>query len=404
MSPADRCVIAFVALCGVGAFAAELSGASAEDRLAPARAALARGDWPKAVELLRPVIAEGGAPADRAAAFALWGEIELLGGDPEAAIATWEKAHALAPSAGLAESLADAALSVGDPKAALRWLEAAKVQTDGGTILRAIARLALGERDRAERELTAVTGPAAGMAAHYLGVIAFERGESETALVHFDRAATGGPDDYYAVIYRARALLDLHRIAAAERELTRIESVRASAEVAYLRGLSALRARRPGEAVRHFRAALERRENYPEALYGLATALKKAGETASARSAFERFRAARTKESKLRGRVEMLEQKVTRTPKELAPRLELLQLTRELGDLESAERHAWTAVRLAPDSPATRLALARTLVLVGRFQRASVQYQRILTAQPSHRAAREELDRLVREHARGATP
>ena len=410
-----RVVAISLALSGIIALspaeAVQIPRESVPRALSATEDALRRGDLARAQTLLAPLVSAPGlgqlASGERIEVLALWGEVLLGREDPERAIAAFDDARRLATGERRIEltlRLAGGYLAVSDPESARELIESLSAtdrERPEAKFLSAVVVYADEDREEARRRLEALQKeqPLAE-AAHYLGVLAYERGAHEEALEHFSLAVRLDPRDYYSSVYRSRCLLDLHRMIDAERELRRLKTRHRTPEVSCLLGRVLLRQRRDRDALAEFRAAIRERPSYAEALFGEASALRRLGETDAAREVADRFRRVHLRQEADRRRLDALHQKSLRAPGRWQLRREIAELSRAAGDLEAAERHAWRAVRLSPDEVSCRLLLARVLVDQGRYQAAAVQYQRLLSEHPRNSEARAELERLVRDHAR----
>jgi tetratricopeptide (TPR) repeat protein len=389
----------------------------AEEALAAASGALEAGDARGALEVLEDLTSSAGfaslEPGLRTRTWALLG----LAWDPERAAPALEAAleavaGQTAPSPLLDPPMAEAA--------ALSLARVGLEMKDGELARSALARLSPEARARHPArgllplslffEGDARGAEAAFHAAHrekpaaqsafYLGVILFDRGEREAALARFEEAARLDPGDYYARIYRARALLELNRPGDAVAALEGIASAFKTPEVYYLLGKARLREDRFEEAERLFQKALDLNRDYPEALFGLGTALRRLGKSPEAHAVLEKFQALHRAESERLRRADALSQALLRNPRDAAAAETLSRFSLESGDLEAAERHAWRAVRLEPARHGARLILARALARSGRYAAAAIHYQRILKADPAHADARAELEDLVAKHSK----
>jgi tetratricopeptide (TPR) repeat protein len=398
----------------------------ASRKVVEAEAALAEGVPEKVLALLESLGKDPSwdqAPKDLQArgwrALGLAGE---LGHDPEAAVSALKTASELArgSSASLAQdialALARAGLEMKDAglaRATLERLDKGELSQPPAALLLGLSFFVSDDTRQAEKALLDVLhggmgpgNPAAAnerevaQAAFYLGVIFFDRGDREAALKNFELAAKLDPQDYYVHVYMARSLLDLDRGGEALKRLEGLVAPFQTPEVRSLEGRAQLRERRYEEATALFRQALEMNPRSTEALMGLGTALRCLGKQEEARRALERFQALHQEESEHQRKVNALSQAIERSPKDSKAVEEMALLAFEGGDVEAAERNAWRALILDPRRIPSRLILARALARGGRYGAASVQYQKILRQDPNQEEARQELDELVRNHAR----
>ncbi len=406
------CFIIPVILCAVTVCPAppETRG-SVSQAAREARVALAAGRWAAAEKLLGPLVVPARLaelPAGiRVELLGLWGEVLFAREDPEAALAALEQALSSASDAArdaLGLRLVECLLAVSEPEGARRRftsLTEQERQKPQARFLNALVLYALEEEDEAGRLFEAVLESApVAEAAHYLGVLTYDRGQPGAALKHFSTAIKLDPGDYYSRIYRARCLLDLNLAPRAERELRELRARRSTPEVSCLLGRALSRQRRDREALGFFRAATRERPEYAEALFGESSALRRLGEQVKAREAAEKFRRVHLRQERKRRRLEALHQESLRSPRRWQLHEAMARLGHESGDLEAAERHAWRALRIAPLEVSPRLLLARILVDRGRYQGAALHYQKVLRRNTQHETARTDLERLVREHAR----
>ena len=403
----------FTVLVFVGSEARTQPKAPPWETVSAAELALQRGDLLAAEKLLGPIVARPRLavlpPRDRVRILELWGDVLVAREDPERALAAFDEARSIASGEAKTELTlrqADCFLALSDLASASKLLETLNESDRArprARFLSAVVIYAADDHEQAQQRFEALFArePTAETA-HYLGVIAYEQGALEEALKKFSAAIEMDPGDYYSRVYRSRCLLDLHQVAEAERELREVKAHRPTPEVLCLFGRALMRQRREREALAAFRAAMRDHPSYSEAMFGEATVLRRLGDVKKAREAAERFRRIHLRQDQERRRLDALHQKILRSPSRWQLRMEIARLSRVSGDLEAAERHAWRAVRLAPEEVRCRLLLARILVDQGRYQAAAVQYQRILRRHPDHDEARGELERMVSQHARRA--
>jgi tetratricopeptide (TPR) repeat protein len=406
-----RCAVA-IAIIAV-AFRGE-----ADEALARATRALEERRAAEALEIADGIVADPAfSSAEAAFAAQVWsvrGFASEAIGDPETAAESLDRALELPPGsleASMAEavalSLARASLEMKDGERARRALErlgSGARSKEPAAGLFALASFFEGDIAKAEAGFDAALrdGPSAE-SAFYLGVIRFDRGDRESALARFEEAARLDPRNYYAGIYRARALLELDRpeeAAAALGALEKLDAAFATPEARYLAGKARLRQERFAEAAALLQGALDANSSYPEACFALGTALRRLGKTDEARAALDRFQSLHRKESERLRKADALSQALLRNPRDGAAAESLARFSFESGDLEAAERSAWRALRIDPGRRDARRLLARTLSRSGRYAAAARHYQRLLKENASDAEARAELEELVKRHAK----
>ena len=156
------------------------------------------------------------------------------------------------------------------------------------------------------------------------------------------------------------------------------------------------------KAAKLYEEARTRDAQMSEAMFGLATALKRVGKTEKSKAMVQRFRHLHENEQEAIRKTYALRQDYLSRP-DAKRALTLSRHHRRTRNLESALAYAWVAVRSGGGSTA-RLCLARTLVRTGRFQSAAVHYRRVLaneqSAQSDRESAESELRDLITKHAR----
>jgi len=386
--------------------------AGAAGIVAEAEALMAKGQAGRAAALLYERLDGPGAdPAllEDARAWGLLGESSRAAGDFETAAFAFERGWAKGGDAAMALLAAEAQIEMKNPEAAERVLARLTVvsseEAPGWRDELNAAILILKNREEEARPFLerAEKAGRAG-AAHYLGLAAFHRGDFERAVRHLDDAVRSRPTDYYSLLYRAWAFLELNRVGDARGALDAVRAVAATPEAAEMTGRLELRAERFEEALARFREALAANPGYAEAQFGVATALRRLGRREEAKAAAEAFRKLhRAQMENLRAAYDLHQRHLAR-PADPQPAEDLARHYLAVGDLQGAERMAWRALALDPARLSARLVLARALAGAGRHGNAAFQYQRILRVQADHAEARRELEELIRRHARRRAP
>lgn len=378
------------------------------DPVTEARHALDAGAPQQALAILSPLLARESSPGERATAHALAAEACARLEDPEGALDHLKVVRELG-AADLVDSNrlleAWALTAVGEPEEALERLEPLASGRTGDRLEPAIAlalaeaRIAAGDSSGALSLLEkAVAKEPTPDALYRLAVLDFERGAYERAAELLDRVLELRPDDYYAAIYRARALVALERPLEVHAVLAPFRAG-GTPEVLYLSGRARFLASDFVAAAELYREVLVRDASYLEASYGLALSLRKLGRTDEAKEELARFAKLRRDEAERRRRAHTLEQRAVTSARDAAPAMELARFFLESKEADRALPWAWRAVRRSSGGIDARLLLARVESARGRYANAATQYRRILESEPDHADARRELLRLVSEHA-----
>lgn len=206
-----------------------------------------------------------------------------------------------------------------------------------------------------------------------LGRIAMSRGDAETAARLFEAALEGQPEGSVVHYYLGLALRSLGDVEGARSELgknrqqsvefldplgLRLKRMSGSRQVLFTRGVEALDAGQPQEAVTFFQKLLESDPDDAEGHYNLARAEIELGELAEA----ERH----------------LRRAVLLWPDFFDAHFNLAVLLGRTGRQEEAAQHLERAVALDPEDLATRVLWARVLAGLGQTERAVAELEEVL--------------------------
>jgi tetratricopeptide (TPR) repeat protein len=375
--------------------------------IADAEILIGRGQADRAVDLLRGRLSQPGL-AEGPGTAALWGNLgraARAAWDFETAAEAYDAAFRRGAGLPAAVAAVECRLEMKDAGAAQEVLgrcgnpQAPEIQA----LLAELSGMALFLQSKEEEARSLLEKALAGGrpgAAHYLGLIRFHRGEYREALAYLEKAIQADPEDYYSLLYRAWALMELNRLDEARKAFDAVRAVAATPETDDMMGRLELRAERFEEALQRFRAALAANPAYAESQSGLATALRRLGRAQEAREATAAFRKLFQLQQENLRIAYTLHQKHLADPRNAGVAEELARHYLDTGDLQEAERLAWKALALEPGRIPARLILARSLSRIGRYQEAAVHFRRILRQKPDHAEARAELEDLIRSHAR----
>ncbi|MBI4583771.1 MAG: tetratricopeptide repeat protein [Planctomycetes bacterium] len=381
--------------------------------LEQAEALLAAGRFREAQQAARQALEEHPSPERAAPWWWLLAQACKAEGDPEEAAQAFRQSAELGPpelktEAGL--ELAKTHLEMWDAEAARRILESLPPSPPGPppeveelaqrrSELLALCLYMAGREKEAEKAFARLSRKGAS-SWHYLGLIAFHQGDTANALERFNRSAALEPRDYYNLLYRGWCLLELNRLDEGVEAFRRLLQFADTPEAHQMIGRLEQRAGRFAEAEGHFQEALKRSPDLLEAQFGLATVLRRQGRKEEAKAAFERFQALHRRQEESQKKAYQLNQELQANPRHPGIGEALARHYFTTGDYAGAERQAWQALRANSRQAGVRLILARALGAVGRYREAAIQYQRLLRAEPRHGEAREELEKLISQHAK----
>ncbi len=386
-------------------------GGEADRLLSEAEALVEQGDPERAARRLSAWLEGPGAGDAAARDPRLWvalGRAARAAGDYESAAPAFARAFREGGDIDAAFSSAECSLEMKDAEAAESMLSRCADGPDPVARARAdeLKGMALFLKTReaeARPFLERARKAGRSAAAHFLGLLHFHRGEHREALALLEEAVRAEPDDYYSLLYRAWTLLELKRTDDARRALEETRAVASTPEVEDMLGRVELRAERFEAALSHFRSALAANPGYAEAQSGVATALRRLGRTEEAKAATAAFRKLfQDQQENLRIAYE-LNQRHLAAPRDPAIAEELARHHLATADLQEAERFAWKALAIDPGRIDPRLCLARALAGAGDYRHAAFHYRKVLRSRPDLAAAREELEELIRRHARKRT-
>ena len=260
--------------------------------------------------------------------------------------------------------------------------------------------LAGGDSLAAEKLLRSIKADAANLEVTFrLGVLLYEKGDYRGAEELLKEPAGGAKPDYYCCIYRARALLALHRPAEGRRVLASIGEGGGTPEVKYLSGRCAYALKEFELATRDFRSALQLDAGYIEAAFLLSESLRRSGDRDGARAVQVEFLRLQKKEQDRARQANLLSQRCRREPGNVSAWLEAGVFHLAAKDTDQGASHAWQALQLDPASVAARLLLARSLRDMGRYAQAALHYRKILVREQGNGPANLELREMIRKHA-----
>jgi tetratricopeptide (TPR) repeat protein len=244
---------------------------------------------------------------------------------------------------------------------------------------------------------------------HLLGYLCQQTGRLEEAADRFREARRIRADDHAATMRLADVSIGLNRLREAREELQGMVDIFPALAQNGL-GEIALRERRFEDAVRHFRAALERAPQASAIHYSLAMAYRGLGRVGEARSHLEQRGAAGITlgdpivdglQSLVRGERGLVAQgrkayeagryqeaadafgrAVEAAPNSAAARVNLGLTQLQLGNADAAVAHLRAASNLAPDDPEVSRDLLRVLLLLGRDDDAILVLRKSSSAKP----------------------
>jgi tetratricopeptide (TPR) repeat protein len=244
---------------------------------------------------------------------------------------------------------------------------------------------------------------------HLLGYLYQQTGRLEEAADRFREARRIRADDHAATMRLADVNIGLNRLREAREELQGMVDIFPALSQNGL-GEIALRERRFEDAVRHFRAALERAPQASAIHYSLAMAYRGLGRVDEARSHLEQRGAAGIKvgdpivdtlQPLVRGERGLVAQgrkayeagryqdaadafarAVEAAPDSAAARVNLGLTQLQLGNADAAAAHLQAAFTLAPDDPEVSGDLLRVLLRLGREDDAILMLRKSSSARP----------------------
>jgi Flp pilus assembly protein TadD len=377
-----------------------------ERLLADAATLLERGQPERAASLLRS--GAEGPPGRDSRIWTMLGRASKATGDVESAASAFARASRSGTDLDAAFRAVECYLEMKDAASAKSVLAACGEPADPSA--RAVADELKGmvlflemKEEEARPHLERALAAGRTTTCHYLGLIHFHRGEYGEALKRLDEAVRADPEDYYSLLYRAWAFLELNRLDDARKALAETRAVAATPEVENMSGQVEARAERFEEALPFFRKALAANPNYIEAQFGIATALRRLGRADEAKAASAALRKLHIAQQETLRTAFTLNQKHLAAPRDAGIAEELARHYFSNADFQEAERFSWKVLSLDPERRSARLLLARTLAGIGRFREASFHYRKILRGGQEDREAKAELEDLIRKHARRST-
>lgn len=375
--------------------------------LAEGEALIESGEADRASDLLRSRLEGSEALAELERdprAWALLGRAARMGGDYETAAHSFTTALGKGGGVNAGFSAVECLLEMKDAPAAAAFLAgfAGSVPQEArGRVeeLRATCLFLEGREGEARPHLERAREAGSRTASHFLGLSSFHLGDYRSALSFLEEALRDQPDDYYSLLYRGWACLELNRLDEARAAFLETKRVASTAEVEQMLGRVEMRAERLEKALEHFRSALASNPAYAEAQFGIATALRRLGRKEEAGQAAAAFRRLHREQDENLRRAYQLNQRHLASPGDPAVTEELARHYLTTGDLQEAERFSWKTVLLVPTRPSARVLLARALAGAGRYREAAFHYRKVLRSVPDQPEARRELEDLIRKHA-----
>ena len=198
-----------------------------------------------------------------------------------------------------------------------------------------------------------------------LGVIAFARGELDTAVEHYQKCVQISPDNLIARYHLGRALA---RAGKSEQAIAQFEETLRINPQAYKAHLDIaaelIRQNQPAEAVSHFRQALSINPDSELAHTHLASTL--------------------ARQNQLDEAVIHYTQALRVNPKNAITHTQLAQVLSQQGKFEQAISHWKTALQLKPDMPRVHLPLALALSQIGQTDQAIPHLHEALRYDPNN--------------------
>ncbi len=246
-----------------------------------------------------------------------------------------------------------------------------------GRLLEAQTTETLGHREHLLEKARSLVAdyPAYAKAREYLADLLAEDHEYDEAIGQYEELRRRDPTGLKPLLGLARCLMALDRKEEARPLMATLEREHADSGVALLLcGRFALKEKRPEDAGRLLRRALEQSPADPEVHFSLAVCLQQLGQPEEARRHLERGKEIEADLMKLENAVEAM----SKAPNEPGPRLEAGRICLRNGQVAEGLRWLYGALEVAPNDAETHRTLADFFESRGDRERAQYHRNRAL--------------------------